>query len=283
VNKSKRGFKYFTKAVLYTFSFFLALAFITPHIWAYVSSFKPHAEIFKYAFPLKWQTFVPLEPTLENYREVFTLVPFARYMLNTLFVASITTVSGLFVNSLAAYAFARLKFPGRDLIFFLLLSTLIISPEVVMVPRYLIVNMLGWIDTHEALIIPGIASAFGIFLLRQFFKDIPRDLDDAARIDGCSWFGIYLRIVLPLSKPGLITLGLITFLANWSAFLWPLIVINSPEKMLIEVGIASFSTLYVTFWGRIFAAGTLASFPIVVVFMILQRYYIRGISMSGFK
>lgn len=261
----------------------IALGFLVPILWMVLSAFKSQQEIFRYSTPLSWRTFVPVAPTLENFREVFTTAPFARYMLNSAMVATSVTLLGLLVNSLAAYAFARLEFPFRRFLFLVVLSTMMIPFEMIVVPLYLMVRKLGWINTYQGIIIPLVANPFSIFLLHQFFLGLPSTFEDAAKMDGGSWPAIFFRIVLPLSKPALITVGLITFLRAWSAFLWPLIVINTQEKMVIEVGIASFSSEFAIYWGRIFAASTLASIPLIVIFACLQRYYIEGVVKSGIK
>ena len=261
----------------------IAVGFLLPILWMVLSAFKSQEEIFRYGAPLSWRTFVPVAPTLENFREVFTTAPFARYMLNSTIVATSVTLLGLLVNALAAYAFARLEFPFRRILFLVVLSTLMIPFEMIVVPLYLMVRTLGWINTYQGIIVPLLANPFSIFLLHQFFLGLPTTFEDAAKMDGASWRTIFFRIVLPLSKPALITVGLITFLRAWSAFLWPLIVINSQEKMVIEMGIAPFSSEFAIYWGRIFAASTLASFPLIVIFVCLQRYYIEGVVKSGIK
>lgn len=272
----KRLLKYITLTLL-------GGVFLTPYVWMVVSSFKPHEGIFASTFPLRWEAFWVTVPTFEHYVKVFKVVPFGRYLLNTLGVAVTVMVGNLLIGSLAAYSFARLRFPGRDALFVAVLSTMIIPGEVTFMPLFLVVRTLGWIDRYAALVVPPLFGAFGIFLLRQFFRDIPRDLEDSAKIDGCSVLGIYWRIILPLGKSALITLALLVFIGEWGSFLWPLVVINSPEKQVIQVGIANFTTTYGTYWGRILAASVLASVPVIGLFLALQRYYVRGIVMSGMK
>jgi multiple sugar transport system permease protein len=261
----------------------LALLFVFPYVWMFAASFRPVQEIFQYMYPLSWKSIVPLHPTLGNYRALFATEPFGRYVFNSLLVASAVTVLDLFVNSLAAYAFARIAFPGRDLLFVILLATLIIPFEAIMVPLYIIVRTLGWIDTYLGLIVPSAARVFSIFLLRQFMLGIPRELDDAARIDGCSHWGIYRTIVLPLTTPALISLGIITFHESWDAFTWPLIATNRQDYRLIQVAIATFSQESVILWDRIFAASSLASVLPIALFLAFQRYYVRGIATTGLK
>jgi multiple sugar transport system permease protein len=272
----KRPLKYLVLSLL-------AFLFLMPFLWMLVSSFKPQAEIFASTFPLRGEAFWVASPTLEHYVKVFEVVPFARYLLNTLFVALAVVFGHLFIVSLAAYSFARLQFPGRETLFIAVLSTMIIPGEVTFMPLFLVIRTIGWIDRYAALIVPPLFGVFGLFLLRQFFRDIPRDLEDSARIDGCSVLGVYWHIILPLSKSALITLGLLVFIGEWGSFLWPLVVMNTPSKQVIQVGIANFTTTYGVYWGRILAASAMASVPVMALFIALQRYYVRGIVMSGLK
>ncbi len=263
----------------------LALLFLIPYLWMILSSVKPPVEIFKYVYPLSWRTFIPETFTLDAYRELFHLVPFpfSRYFLNSVFVATSVTILSLAVNALAAYAFARLEFPGRGILFGIFLSTMIVPFEVLAIPLYMQVRSFGWVNTYQALIIPWVANPLGIFLLRQFFQEIPKELEEAARIDGCSYAGAFRRIILPNSVPALVAFALIRFQASWDAFIWPLIAAPAAEKRVIQVAIASFVTEVQTRWDLTFAASTMATIPIVVVFLILQRYYVQGVIMSGLK
>ena len=271
------------KTIRYISLSILGFLFLIPFLWMTVSSLKPQSAIFADAFPLRWQAFWVSEPTFEHYIKVFTAVPFARYLLNTLLISISVAFGSLLVGSLAAYSFARLRFPGRDILFMAVLSTMIIPGEVTFMPLFMVIRSLGWIDSYAALIVPPLFGAFGIFLLRQFFRDMPRDLEDSARIDGCSVLGIYRHITIPLAKSALITLGLLSFMGEWGSFLWPLVVMNSPEKQVIQVGIANFTTTYGIYWGRILAGSAMATIPVIVLFMALQRYYVRGITMTGMK
>lgn len=263
----------------------LAAVFLVPYLWMIMSSVKPAVEIFKYVYPVSWRTFIPEIFTLDSYRELFQLVPFpfSRYLLNSVFVATSVTVLSLIVNALAAYAFAKLEFPGSGVLFGIFLATMIVPFEVLAIPMYIQVRSLGWVNTYQALIIPFVANPLGIFLLRQFFQEIPRELEEAARIDGCSYFGAFRRVVLPNSVPALVAFALIRFQASWDAFIWPLIAAPAAEKRVIQVAIASFVTEVQTRWDLTFAASTMATVPIVVIFLILQRYYVQGVIMSGLK
>lgn len=262
-----------------------ALFFVIPFLWMFLAAFKPQLEIFQYIFPVNWQTFIPQTWTLENFQGLMQLepYPFTYYIWNSLFVAVTVTLCSLVVNAMAAYAFAKLKFPGQNILFAIFLSTTIIPFEVIAIPLYLEMKTFSWVNTYQALIVPWIANAMGIFLLRQFFAEIPRDLIEAAQIDGCSHLSAFRRIVLPNAVPAMITFALIRFQASWDAFFWPLIVASTPEKRVVQVAIASFATEQQTRWGLTFAATTLATLPIIIVFILLQRYYVQGVVTSGIK
>jgi len=263
---------------------FIALIVIFPVYWMIMSSFRTHEEIFRYS-KLGWQLFFPVHWTFDNYKDIFmdASKPFGRYMANTLFVAVIVTAAGLLVNSLAAFAFAKLRFPFKKVFLVVFLSSLVIPYEVIMIPQYLLIGDLNWMNSYKALIVPQIVWVFGIFMLIQFFTDIPRDILDAARMDGAGWSRIYYKIVLPTAVPALITLGLMTFLNQWDSFLWPLVVINEEKKQVIQVAISSFQSLRNISWGKVLAATTISSVPILGVFLVLQKYYVQGITMSGVK
>lgn len=263
----------------------LASAALIPIIWMVFGSFRSHEELFRYSADLEWRTIFPVDWTFQNYVEIFTdsEKPFNVYIFNTLLVAVLVTFLSLFVNSLAAFAFAKMKFRFKRTIFALFLSALVIPGEVTLVPSYLLMSNLDWIDSYAALVVPAIVSVFGVFLLVQFFSEIPRELLEAGRIDGASWFRIYQNIVLPGAVPALITLSIITFLAQWDSYLWPLVVINDQSKQMLQVAIASFSNMESTEWGRILAADTVSSVPILILFIMLQKHYVQGIAMSGIK
>lgn len=263
----------------------LAAAALIPIVWMVFGSFRSHEELFKYAADLEWRTIFPVDWTFQNYVDIFTdsEKPFSGYIWNTLLVAVPVTFLSLFVNSLAAFAFAKMKFRFKRTIFALFLSALVIPGEVTLVPSYLLMSDLNWIDSYAALIVPAIVSVFGVFLLVQFFSEIPRELLEAGRIDGASWFRIYQSIVLPGAVPALITLGIITFLGQWDSYLWPLVVINDQSQQMLQVAIATFSNMESTEWGRILAADTVSSIPILILFIALQKYYVQGITMTGIK
>ena len=274
-----------TRTALYVTLGVLAAAWLIPYVWMLSSSLRPQVDIFTSLVPLSWKTFVPQIFTLASYRELFALVPFpfSRYLLNSVFVAVSVTTLSLIVNALAAYAFARLEFPGRGVVFAIFLSTMIVPFEVLAIPLYVQIRSFGWVNTYQALIVPWVANPLGIFLLRQFFQEIPRELEEAARIDGCSYFGAFRHIVIPNSIPALVAFALIRFQASWDAFLWPLIAAPAAEKRVIQVAIASFVTEVQTRWDLTFAASVVATLPILAVFLVLQQYYVQGVVTSGLK
>jgi multiple sugar transport system permease protein len=270
--------------IRYSVMILISIVILMPIVWMTLSSFRTNAEIFHYT-TLSWHLLIPVNWTLQNYQDLFLdeSKPFARYIWNTLTVSIIVTALGLLVNSLAAFAFAKMHFPLKRWLLMILMSSLVIPYEVIMIPQYLIVRDLGWINSYKALIAPQIVWVFGIFLLVQFFSELPRAILEAARIDGASWFRIYRLIVLPSAVPALITLGLITFLNQWDSFLWPIIVINDQERQMIQVVISTFSSLKGISWGKILAATSVSSLPIVVLFLFLQKYYVQGITLTGVK
>lgn len=256
----------------------LALATIAPFLWMVLTSVKDLPEILTY--PPRW---IPERATLDNFVNAFEAAPFGRYYFNSLFVAFSVTAGQLVTCSMAAYAFARLQFRGRDVLFYIFLGTMMIPGQVTMIPSFMVLHWLGWVDTYYALIVPGLASAFGTFLLRQFFLTIPRDLEDAASLDGCSRFGVLWRIILPLSRPALATLAIFTFMGVFNDFLWALIVVSSDEMKTVQLGLAIFRDRYQTDWGQLMAASVTATLPIIIVFFAAQKYFIRGITLSGMK
>jgi multiple sugar transport system permease protein len=225
--------------VLYT----AALVTVLPFIWMVLTSFKDLGEIMR--FPPTWW---PEDFTVRNYTDAFSAAPFGRFYANSLFVAVAVTAGQVVTCSLAAYAFARMQFKGRDILFYCFLGTMMVPAHVTMIPGFMIMHWLGWIDTYAALIVPGLASAFGTFLLRQFFMTIPRELEEAAFIDGCSRFGVLWRIILPLSRPALATLAIFTFMAVFNEFIWALIVLNTEEMFTVQLGLAIFRDRYATEW-----------------------------------
>jgi len=256
----------------------LALITIAPFLWMILTSVKDLGEIFSYP-PTWW----PEEFHFENYKNAFEAAPFGRFYFNSLFVAITVTIGQLITCSMAAYAFARLKFWGRDVLFYMFLATMMIPYQVTMIPSFMVLHWLGWIDSYPALIVPGLASAFGTFLLRQYFMTIPKDLEDAAYLDGCSRFGVLWRIIIPLAKPALATLAIFTFMGVFNDFIWALIVLNSEEMYTVQLGLAIFRDRYTTQWDLLMAGSVAATLPILIAFFFGQKYFIKGIALSGLK
>lgn len=234
------------------------------------------ATSFKQTFSRMVSLSVLWNPSLVNYQAIWTEHPFRKWMVNSLVVAIVATVLILFIDSLAGYAFARKRFRGRDALFMLLLSTLMIPLAVTLLPTFLLANRLGLIDSYQALILPALAYPVGVFMMRQFIQTIPSELEDAARIDGMSDLGIYFRVILPLCVPGLAVLGLFTFLTQWSAFLWPLIVATSDRSRTIPPGLATIPGQYNTDWGLATAATVSSMIPMLIIFALFQRYLRQG-------
>ena len=247
-----------------------------PFVWMLLSSFKCLRELFRFNFwPQGWR--------LANYQEVILNTQFPRWFMNSMVVAGISTVSVLFFCSLVGYTLTKLRFPGKEFIFLLILSTLMIPTEMLVIPWYVMATEYGWVNTFWGIAFPGLIPAFGVFLMRQFFQSLPRDLFDAGRVDGVSEFGLYWRVGLPLVGPGLAALGIFNFVGNWNAFLWPLIVAKSPSMRTIPVGVALFSGEAGTAWNLIMASAALAVIPVLIVFFIFQRQIIEGVVLPGVK
>jgi multiple sugar transport system permease protein len=255
----------------------LAVAFILPLVWMVSSSLKPEAEVL--AVP---PSFIPTNPQWQNYAQTFQTIPI--FLWNSVHLALINVVLLLFFSSLAAYAFARLEFVGRDLAFSLLLSTAMIPSIVYLIPQYIIYRHIGWIDTHYPLWVPRVLTpVFATFLLRQFFKTIPIELEEAAKIDGASTFGTYWRIMIPQVKPALAAVGMFTFLESWNDLFGPLIFLNSINLETLPVALALYQGQFFTQTNLLMAATTVTIIPVLVLFVVLQRYFIQGITLTGLK
>ena len=256
----------------------MAVVMLVPLLWMVVTSIETVSETQR--FP---PVVVPQGIHWQNYTAVLENAPFGRWFVNTAIVTIVVVLGNLLFCSLAAYAFARIRFFGRQVVFILILATLMIPFQVVMIPTFLIVKKLGLIDTLGALIVPNLASAFGIFLLTQFFRTLPVELEEAARIDGASRLGVLFKIVLPLSAPALATLAVIQFMWTWNDFLWPLITIFSEKNMTLQLGLTTFQGAHQTNAGLLMAANVMSMLPILALFFVAQRYFIRGIATSGLK
>lgn len=257
-----------------------AVMMALPFVWLVISSLKPQQKIF--LFPPEW---IPNPVRWENYVESLTYKPFGLYIRNTLYIVLLNQIAILWSASFCGYGFARLRFPGRDFWFAIVMATLMVPFFVLMVPQFVIFSRLGWINTFHPLTIPFFfgGGAFNIFLFRQFFRTLPEELADAARIDGCSEFGVYWRIMLPLTKPALATIAIFTFLNGWNDFIGPLLYLNSPEKFTVAIGLATFRSVMNTRWDLLMAASTAMILPVILLFFFAQRYFIQGIVLSGLK
>lgn len=257
-----------------------ALSMLAPFIWMLFVSFMKSSQIFSYPPDLLPKPFI-----FNNYIEVSKTISLPVYFFNSLLVASLTTLGQLIISSLAGYAFARFDFKFREPLFFMFLATMMIPPQVNIIPLFFIMRELGWIDTYPALIIPGLFGGFGVFLMRQWFKSLPKDLENAAKIDGCGQFYTFFKIALPLALPALATLGIFTFITIWNSFMWPLIVTNSENMRTLPVGLAIFKGSFreITEWGQLMACAVVSTIPVIIVFLLGQKYFIKGIISGAVK
>ncbi len=276
--KAKKQKTLITNIIFYVVLFIIAAAMIVPFLWMLSTSLKEQYDAVK--IPPVW---VPIPPQFENYIKLFTEQPMLSFMLNTLKIVFFVVLGQLFFSSLAAYSFARIRFTGRNILFFFYIGTLMIPGQVTMIPIYLMFANVGLTDTHYALILPALFSAFGVFLLRQFFMTLPKELEEAAEIDGCNPFTTYLRIMLPLVIPAMLTLGVFTLMNTWNDYLGPLIYLTTPEKFTMTLGISFFRGIYTTQWNLVMAGSVLSVIPILAAYLIAQKYFTQGIAFSGMK
>ncbi len=257
-----------------------AIFTLTPFVWMISTSLKPASQIL--TLPPQ---FIPEDPTLDAYRTIFRRFPMARVMANSAGVALLTTLGQLVMCAMAGYAFARFTFRGRDTLFLLYLGTLMVPFAVTIIPLFVVVKNLGWTNEYAGLIVPGMFSAFGTFLMRQFFQAVPRELEEAATIDGAGTLRTFVRIIVPLSGPPLATLGLLSFMGSWNSFLWPLLIINDRHLMTLPVALSALQGIYPgqNQWNLIMAGAVVAVVPIVIVFLFAQRWFIEGVASSGVK
>jgi len=249
---------------------------VTPLGYMLVTSIKPNAEVYELSL-------LPRAPTLDNYRRLGGASGFPRWLLNSAVVAVLTTVSVLFFDSLVGYTLAKFRFRGRGLVFLGIVSTLMIPTEMLVLPWYVMARRLGWLDTYWGIMFPGMMTGLGTFLMRQFFEGVPDELIDAGRVDGLGEFQLWWRVALPLVTPALAALAIITFLGNWTAFLWPLIVTTDQNLYTLPVGLASYSGEFQTEWEMVMTGASVATLPLLLVFVALQRYIVRGVMLSGLK
>jgi multiple sugar transport system permease protein len=263
---------------LYVLLFAGCAIMLLPFFWMVTTSFKTEAEALR--VPPQW---IPTSFMWQNYIKAWNAAPFGRYFFNSFFMAITTTVGEVFTTILAAYAFAKMTFFGKNALFAILLGTLMIPGQMLLLPNYVTIARLGWLDQYEALIIPWLVSVFGIFLLRQFFRSVPDELRDAARIDGCSRFRFLFTIMVPLSKPAIFTVALFKFLGSWNSFTWVLIMTNKATMRTVPVGLQVFSSEIGTAYEQLMAASVLAIIPVLVLFFFTQKQFIQGVARTGIK
>ena len=257
-----------------------ALSMLVPFLWMLCVSFMTDTQIFSYP-----PQFIPKPFIFDNYANVFTKLPLTRFFFNSLFVAFVTTIFQVLFASMAGYGFARGNFRNKDFLFFVFLMTMMIPPQVNIIPLFFVMRELHWIDTYQALILPGVFGGFGVFMMRQWFLGLSREIEDAARIDGCNFVAVFFRIALPLSIPALVTLSLFTFITSWNSFMWPLIVTNSVDITTLPVALAQFKGSFreTILWGDLMACSVVLSLPVIVIFLLGKKYFINDILSGGLK
>lgn len=278
VMEKKKSSAVLRRVLLYIVLILIAVIMVVPFLWMLSTSLKTQYDAVK--IPPVW---IPDPPQWENYVKLFTEQPMFQFMLNTIKIVFFVVLGQLFFSSLAAYSFARISFKGRNVVFFFYIATLMVPGQVTMIPTYLMFAKAGLTDNHLALILPAFFSAFGVFLLRQFFMSLPRELEEAAEIDGCNPFMTYWRIMLPLVVPAMLTLGVFTLMNTWNDYMGPLIYLSSPEKYTMTLGIAYFKGVYTTQWNLVMAGSIVSVVPILIAYLCAQKYFIEGIAFSGVK
>lgn len=282
------------KVIIYFLLISVALMAFVPLLWAISTSFTPLEKVFEHVYPFSWRTLVPLDFTLEAYESLLEgkshdadsiapRPPMGRPLAITFILSIGTVIVGGFICAVAGFAFARFNFRGKNILFILVLLSFMMPVEVTIIPLYVIVSRLGWINTWQGIWVPGLANGMVIFLFRQFFAEIPQDLIDAARVDGASWLRVFVSIVLPISKPILISSGLILFLSQWDAFLWPMVVASGREYRLVQAAISLSIEQHQTLWNELMAGSMLAAIIPILLILPFQRYYVRGITGTGLK
>ncbi|HMQ30244.1 MAG TPA: carbohydrate ABC transporter permease [Chloroflexaceae bacterium] len=278
VQGRQAGASLLSRVLLYALLILISLFFVLPLVWMFSTALKPFAEWVQ-------PNWIPRNPTLQNFSSIFAdpSLPALRWFFNSLGIAVAFTALVVIIDSLAAYAYARMSFPGRNVLFGLLLATLVMPGIMFLVPNYLTVNRLGWLDTYQGVIAPGLSGVFGVFFLRQFFLGIPRELEEAAIIDGAGTWTTFLRVVLPLSQGALATLAVITFLESWNNFLWPLLILNDRPMQTLPVGLATLQGQYTFDYGKLMAGAAVTAVPVLILYALLQRYIVQSVAMTGLK
>jgi multiple sugar transport system permease protein len=256
----------------------IGVIFLLPFIWSVSTSLKPMSDLFQVTPNL-----IPSQIRWENYQDVLDYIPFARIYANTIIVTLLRVIGQVFLASLAAFAFSRMQFPGRDLLFFLLLAGLMVPQQVLMIPNYAMMRQVGWLDTYQGLVVPLLFSSFGVFLLRQYFLAIPADFQEAAILEGANPFQIYWQIYLPLARPALAAFAFLVIQWSWNEFLWALIMTSRTEMQVLSVGVALFQGQYFTNNALLMAAANMATIPVLLLFLFFQRQLVEGITLSGLK
>ncbi len=273
----------FNRTLFYAFLLFVSLTVLIPFLWIFSNGVRPNEEIGKFTnFSIR--TFIPEQITGSNYARMFEQLDMVRIMINTLMVALSVTVGSLLINAMTAYAFSRIPFWGKGFVFMVFVSMLVLPIEILIIPLYLTVTRLGLANSYLSLILPFLATPFGIFFMRQFFTNIPRALDEAAILDGCNHFGIFSRVLLPLSKTPLLTLGLLVFMQQWDGFIVPVTFINDESRMVLQVALTRLSMgLYMTDYGVLYAGVSLSILPIAIIYIIFQKHIVDSIAAVGIK
>ncbi len=264
--------------LLYAALLLLALFFVLPLVWMLSTAFKPFQEVLQ-------PNWLPIHPTLENFISIFNdpTIPVYHWFLNSVLISTLFTIAVLFVDSLAGYAYARMEFPGRDVLFGLLIATLVMPGLLFLIPNYITISQLGWIDQYQGVILPGLAGVFGVFYMRQFFQGLPKELEEAARIDGANSLQIFFQIALPLSYGALATLGVLSFLASWNDFLWPYLVLTDRASQTLPAGLATLQGQYTFDYGKLMAGAAVTAIPVLIIYVFLQRYIVESVKTAGLK
>ncbi len=266
------------KLIFYVILLLGSVAMLLPFLWMLSTSLKSSDATM--ILPPEW---IPKEITLDNYKEVTSAMPMGRFFLNSIFVALTSTFFQVFICAMAGYAFARIEFKGREVLFYIYLGTLMVPTQVTLTPLFIIMNLFNWTNTYQALILPGMFSAFGTFLMRQFFKGIPKSLEEAAFMDGAGYITIFFKIIIHLAKPVFATLWIFGFMASWNNFLWPLIITSDTAHMTLPLGLAALQGRWTTDWNVLMAGTMISIFPILFVYIFTQKYIIKGMTHTGLK
>ena len=276
VSSGPVGASVLSRIILYAALVLFGLFFLLPLLWMFATSIKGSTE---WVLP-NW---IPSQPTLESFRSIFAdpSIPVLRWFINSLGIAAVFTALVLVIDAMAAYAYARLEFRGRNLLFSMLLATYVMPGLMFLIPNYLTINRLGLLNQYPGVIIPGLAGVFGVFYMRQFFQGVPKEIEEAARIDGASLWTTFTRVVLPLAQGALATLGVITFMGSWNEFLWPLLILNDREKQTLPVGLATLQGQYTFDYGKLMAGAVVAAVPVLILYLFAQKYIVQSVATSG--